>query len=94
MQTEFEKVDLNLIRYSLVWEGFETLYKGLEISPKDDLLMITSAGCNVLNALLKQPRSLTAIDLNSEQNRLLLLKMHTIEHLDHDPLVSLMGFRG
>ncbi|MEP6261473.1 MAG: DUF3419 family protein [Gillisia sp.] len=94
MQTEFEKVDLNLIRYSLVWEGFDTLYKALEISPKDDLLMITSAGCNVLNALLKQPRSLTAIDLNPEQNRLLLLKMHIIDHLDHEALVSLMGFRG
>ena len=94
MQTEFEKVDLNLIRYSLVWEGFDTLYKALEISPKDDLLIITSAGCNVLNALLKQPRSLTAIDLNPEQNRLLLLKMHIIEHLDHEALVFLMGFRG
>ena len=66
----------------------------MEISPKDDLLMITSAGCNVLNALLKQPRSLTAIDLNPEQNRLLLLKMHVIEYLDHDALISLMGFRG
>ena len=94
MHTEFEKVDLNLIRYSLVWEGFETLFKALEISPKDDLLMITSAGCNVLNALLEQPRSLTAIDLNPEQNRLLSLKMQIIEYLDHDALVSLMGFRG
>lgn len=94
MHTEFEKVDLSLIRYSLVWEGFDTLYNALEISPKDDLLMITSAGCNVLNALLKQPRNLTAIDLNPEQNRLLLLKMHLIEHLDHEALVSLMGFRG
>ncbi|QED38647.1 DUF3419 family protein [Antarcticibacterium arcticum] len=94
MHTEFENVDLNLIRYSLVWEGYDTLYNAMDITPKDDLLMVTSAGCNVLNALLKQPRSLTSIDLNPEQNRLLLLKTHIIEHLEHDVLISLMGFNG
>lgn len=94
MNTEFENVDLNLIRYSLVWEGANTLYQGLEIQPDDELLMITSAGCNVFNALLKNPKQLIAIDLNPEQNRLLSLKKHLIEQHNHQVFVSLMGFCG
>lgn len=94
MHTEFENVDLNLIRYSLVWEGADTLYNGLNIDERDNLLMITSAGCNVLNALLKDPKSLTAIDLNPEQNQLLLFKKHVIEHHDHETFSSILGFCG
>ena len=94
MQSEFEKVDLNLIRYSLVWESADTLYNGLNIEENDNLLMITSAGCNVLNALLKNPKSLTAIDLNPEQNRLLLFKKNVIEHHGYEIFSSIMGFHG
>jgi S-adenosylmethionine-diacylglycerol 3-amino-3-carboxypropyl transferase len=94
MHTEFENVDLNLIRYSLVWEAPDTLYDGLNIGERDNLLMITSAGCNVLNALLKNPKSLTAIDLNPEQNRLLLFKKHVIEHHNYETFSSIMGFCG
>ncbi len=94
MHTEFENVDLSLLRYSLVWEDCNTLFKGLEIEENDRLLMITSAGCNVLNALLKNPAAITAIDLNPEQNRLLLFKKYLIENYDHDIFLSLMGFCG
>ncbi|CAN5220821.1 BtaA family protein [soil metagenome] len=94
MHTEFENVDLNLIRYSLVWEDANTLFNGLEIGNKDCLLMITSAGCNVLNALLKKPAAITAIDLNPEQNRLLLFKKHLIGNYDHEIFLALLGFYG
>ncbi len=94
MHTEFKNVDHNLIRYSLVWEGANTLYRGLDLQPQDDILMITSAGCNVLNALLKNPKQLTAIDINPEQNRLLLFKKHIIEKHKHQILIDLMGFCG
>lgn len=94
MHTEFENVDLNLIRYSMVWEGASTLYRGLDIKEDDKLLLITSAGCNVLNALLKKPKALTAIDINPEQNRLMLLKKHIIEKHDYHVFWSAMGFGG
>ena len=94
MHTEFENVDLNLIRYSLVWEAAGTLYNGLNIGERDHLLMITSAGCNVLNALLKNPKTLTAIDLNPEQNQLLLFKKHVIEHHNYEIFASIMGLNG
>lgn len=70
------------------------MYNALEIEGKDRLLMITSAGCNVLNALLKKPASVTAIDLNPEQNRLLLFKIHLIENYDHETFSALMGSYG
>lgn len=94
MHTEFKNVDLNLIRYSLVWEDANTLYNGLEIEKNDQLLVITSAGCNVLNALLKKPAAVTAIDLNPEQNRLLWFKKYLIENHDHQIYAALIGFFG
>ena len=94
MNSEFHNVALNRLRYSLVWEDSDTLYDALAIGPTDDVLVITSAGCNVLNALLKNPRSVTAIDLNPVQNRLLLLKCQLIRHHAPDVLRALMGFDG
>lgn len=94
MHSEFQEVELDRVRYSLVWEGSETLYKGLDIQTSDKVLVITSAGCNVLNALLKDPAELVAIDLNPVQNCLLKLKLHIIEHHDHLVFRGLMGFDG
>ncbi|MCM4156002.1 DUF3419 family protein [Gramella sp. AN32] len=94
MHTEFENVDLDLIRYSLVWEDAHTLYNGLEIKENDRLLVITSAGCNVLNTLLKKPAAVTAIDLNPEQNRLLLFKQYLIENYNYEIYAALIGFYG
>lgn len=94
MHTEFQNVDLNLIRYSLVWEDAHTLYNGLAIEKTDQVLVITSAGCNVLSTLLKKPATVTAIDINPEQNRLLLFKKYLIENYDHQIYAALIGFLG
>lgn len=94
MRSEFYNVELDRIRYSLVWEDSNTLYQGLEIQPADQVLVITSAGCNVLNALLKAPACVTAIDLNPVQNRLLLLKKHLILHCSYATFRALLGLDG
>lgn len=94
MESEFLKVELDRIRYSLVWEDSNTLYEGLDIGPDDQVLIITSAGCNALNALLKNPAQVTAVDLNPVQNRLLLLKKHIILNHDHSVFRNLMGLDG
>lgn len=94
MNTEFKAIALDYIRYSLVWEDSETLYNTLKINKFDDLLIITSAGCNVLNALIKKPRSVTAIDLNPMQNRLLKLKRHLILNHSFKTYLALNGFLG
>jgi len=94
MQSAFYNVSLDRIRYSLVWEDSHTLYAGLQIGAQDHVLVISSAGCNVLNALLKCPASLTAIDLNPLQNRLLLLKKHIVLHHDYPVFRGLLGLDG
>ena len=94
MQSEFYTVALDRLRYSLVWEDCYPLYHGLDLQPDDRVLVITSAGCNVLNALLKSPRQVIAIDLNPVQNKLLLLKKHLILRHEHAVFRALMGFDG
>jgi S-adenosylmethionine-diacylglycerol 3-amino-3-carboxypropyl transferase len=94
MQSEFYNVSLDRIRYSLVWESSDTLYNALDIQAHDQLLVITSAGCNVLNALLKNPQKVTAIDLNGVQNRLLLFKKQLILSQKWTTFRDLLGLRG
>ncbi len=78
MNTAFYDVSLDSIRYSVVWEGHQALRTALAIGPEDHVLAITSAGCNVLNSLLAQPRTVTAVDVNPVQNRLLKFKTEVI----------------
>ncbi len=94
MHSEFAQIPLDRLRYGLVWEDHRTLYRALGLGPGDHALIITSAGCNALNALLAGPRQVTAIDLNPVQNQLLGLKMHVIGH--HPPAVlrGLLGLDG
>lgn len=94
MQSEFSNIALDCIRYSIVWEDSQTLYDALDIHSTDRLLIITSAGCNVLNALLKNPASVTAVDLNPVQHKLLLLKKHIILNHSFTVYKSLLGFAG
>ena len=94
MQSEFYNVALDRLRYSLVWEDSCSMYNGLDLQPVDRVLVITSAGCNVLNALLKSPRQVVAIDLNPTQNKLLSLKKHIILNHEYAVFRALMGFDG
>lgn len=81
MKTAFYEVALDQIRYSLVWEGHQALHTALNFTANDHALVITSAGCNVLNTLLTPARQVTAIDVNPFQNRLLQFKTRIIcEH--------------
>jgi S-adenosylmethionine-diacylglycerol 3-amino-3-carboxypropyl transferase len=80
-----------IVRYSQVWEDHALLEDGLEITPDDDVLSIASAGCNVLALLLREPRSVTAVDLNPAQLALVELKLRAIEELTWEQFVRLIG---
>lgn len=94
METEFKHVPFDAIRYSMVWEGAETLVNGLQPVAGDHLLVITSGGCNVLNMLLEENESVTAVDLNPLQNSLLHLKGHVIHQHSYAVYSALLGFDG
>jgi S-adenosylmethionine-diacylglycerol 3-amino-3-carboxypropyl transferase len=79
------------LRYSRVWEDHTLLEQGLGVTPNDDVLMIASAGCNVLNLLLREPRRIVAIDLNPAQTALVELKIAALRTLDHAGFLELLG---
>lgn len=81
------------IVYSQCWEDPESGRQALLITPDDDVLMITSGGCNVLAFSLEHPRSITAIDSNPAQNYLLELKIAAIRGLDYDSFLRFLGVR-
>ena len=81
------------IVYSQCWEDEESGRKALKITPDDELLVITSGGCNVLAFSLEYPRSITAIDSNPAQNHLLELKIAAIRGLEYDLFLRFLGVR-
>lgn len=82
-----------MIAYGQCWEDPDTVRKALRITPEDDVLAITSGGCNVLALILDQPRSITAVDVNPAQNHLLELKRASIAHLAADEVHQFLGAR-
>jgi S-adenosylmethionine-diacylglycerol 3-amino-3-carboxypropyl transferase len=81
------------INYSLCWEDQDMLIRALNISPDDDVLSITSGGCNTLALLLQRPHSITAIDNNAAQNYLLELKVAAIRALTYQDTLAFLGFK-
>ena len=84
---------LDVLRYSQVWEDHALLEQGLRVGPEDDLLSIGSAGCNVLALLLAEPRSIAAVDVSPAQAALLELKLAALRGLPYDDFVVLLGVR-
>ena len=81
------------LRYSTVWEDPRLLARGLGSRAGEELLVIASAGCNVLNLLLGAPRRIVAIDVNPAQVAMLDLKLAALRRLDHAQLLALLGVR-
>jgi S-adenosylmethionine-diacylglycerol 3-amino-3-carboxypropyl transferase len=94
MYSAFYNVALDRVRYSLVWEDSFTVLESLDIKPADKLLMITSGGTNVLNALLTPAQHITAIDLNPIQNQLLRLQLLLIRDFPYPIFRKILGFEG
>lgn len=81
------------IVYSQCWEDPVIAREGLELGADDDLLCLTSAGCNVMALSLARPRSIIALDFSSAQNALLELKLAALQHLSWGEYVAFLGAR-
>jgi S-adenosylmethionine-diacylglycerol 3-amino-3-carboxypropyl transferase len=81
------------IAYSQCWEDPASGTQALGLGADDDLLVVTSGGCNVLALALEEPRSVTAIDVNPAQNHLLELKIAAARALEHDAFLRFLGAR-
>ena len=82
-----------IVENSTVWEDPEIIQKALRINKNDRVLTITSAGCNVLNFLLYDPKEILSVDYNPYQNYILELKIEGIRHLNYDEFVELIGLK-
>jgi S-adenosylmethionine-diacylglycerol 3-amino-3-carboxypropyl transferase len=84
-------LDLNVLRYSRVWEDHRLLQAGLRLDADSRLLSICGAGCNVLTLLLEEPTAITAVDFSPVQAALLDLQITAIRRLPAPSVRRLLG---
>ena len=90
-QTIFNAVCSRSLVYNACWEDPAVDRKALRIRPDDRMLVITSAGCNVLDYALLGPERIFAVDANPRQSALLELKIAGIRHLEFEDFFALFG---
>ncbi len=77
--------------YNTCWEDPAVDRRALELAPDDDVLVITSAGCNAIDYALAGPRRVYAVDVNPAQNALLELKLAGIRALPYEDFFQIFG---
>lgn len=87
----FNFVHRNNLVYNTCWEDPRLDRVALQLTPQDNVLVITSAGCNALDYALCAPNHVYAVDMNPRQNALLELKIAGIKHLEYDDYFALFG---
>ena len=87
----FQFVHKNNLVYNTCWEDPRIDKRVLQLTPEDNLLVITSAGCNALSYALTGLNHVYAVDMNPRQNALLELKMSGIRNLDYASFFQLFG---
>lgn len=90
-QRIFNAIYARTLVYNACWEDPAVDRKVLDLGPEDELLVITSAGCNALDYALDAPRRIHAVDANPRQNALLELKLAGIRRLDFDDFFAMFG---
>lgn len=90
-RTCFDVVHRTNLVYNACWEDPRVDRVALDLSANDDVLVITSAGCNALDYVLAGAGHVNAVDMNPRQNALLELKLAGIRRLDFEHFFSLFG---
>ncbi len=87
----FKYVHGNNLVYNTCWEDPRLDRVALQIGPSDNILVITSAGCNALDYALCNPQNVFAVDMNPRQNALLELKKAGIKSLEFEDFFKMFG---
>ncbi len=90
-KTWFKFVHGRNIVYNQCWEDPRLDRTALQLSDKDRVVVITSAGCNALDYALAGAGHVHAVDMNPRQNALLQLKLTAARHLDHGQFFQMFG---
>jgi S-adenosylmethionine-diacylglycerol 3-amino-3-carboxypropyl transferase len=87
----FNQIHSRYLIYNQCWEDPAIDNEVLNIGPDDRLVMITSAGCNALDYLLRGPARIQCVDVNPQQNALLELKLAAIATLSYEQFFEIFG---
>ncbi len=87
----FNAICSRALVYNTCWEDPAVDRMALSLTGSDTLLVITSAGCNVLDYALLAPRRIHAVDANPRQTALLELKIAGVRHLEFEDFFSIFG---
>ncbi|MEY5009353.1 MAG: hypothetical protein RLZZ253_492 [Verrucomicrobiota bacterium] len=90
----FKWVHGNHLVYNCCWEDPRLDREVMRLGADDEVVLITSAGCNALDYALDEPRRIHAVDMNFRQNALLELKRAGIRELEFEEFFSLFGNGG
>lgn len=66
--------------YNQIWEDPDVDIRAMRIGPETRIITIASGGCNILNYLAVDPKSITAVDLNPNHLALTRLKIAAVKH--------------
>lgn len=79
--------------YNQIWEDPRVDLEALKLDENSRVITISSGGCNVLNYLVENPESVTAVDLNRHHIFLLRLKLAALEFLPtHQDFFNFFGY--
>jgi S-adenosylmethionine-diacylglycerol 3-amino-3-carboxypropyl transferase len=90
-QQVFDRLYGSSLLYNACWEDPACDRQALSLGGDDEVLVITSGGCNALDYALCAPRRVVAVDANPRQGALLELKLAAIRACDDDEVFALFG---
>jgi S-adenosylmethionine-diacylglycerol 3-amino-3-carboxypropyl transferase len=90
-QKLFDLIYSRSLVYNTCWEDPAVDRQALDLQSNDRMLVITSAGCNVLDYALTGPARIHAVDANPRQSALLELKLAGIRRLEFEDFFKLFG---
>lgn len=90
-QKVFDAIYSRSLVYNTCWEDPAVDRLALALRPQDRMLVIASAGCNVLDYALVAPACIHAVDANPRQTALLELKLAGIRHLEFEDFLAVFG---
>lgn len=90
-QKVFNAIYSRSLVYNTCWEDPAVDRQALNLTSDDVMVVITSAGCNVLDYALEGPKRIHAVDANPRQTALLELKVSGIRNLDFADFFKVFG---
>ena len=92
MKKNEQHIDNSYLRYANCWEDADVLIEGLDLNEGDSILSIGSGGDNSFSLLINNPKIVVAVDVNSNQLKLIELKKACFKALNHQEFISFLGF--